>query len=356
MNKAKLDNTETHLNPAKTKSGKKIGLINAIFFTFAVIVTIGSVYLLYKFNNFWPDLQSRYTFPANFVHPKLSDLNIMLYLVPIITFARFIIEKFIMILAVTYIQKSNHTEEFQEKYKRKLTNNIFKFLYFVFSMTIGWTALSKSKTFPVELLGSGDLMNCFTGFPDMLFFEKPDFFDFYYLFSLSYVTTDFIFLIFIHDIQSDFSVMLAHHISTIHLVSFSYLTSYSQIGILIIFIHDFSDIFIYITRVVIHLNAPDKIKLVSVFFMVVFFIYLRFFVLVKVALYLYWYCPLENEFIIIMFSFLQFLFCMHVYWICLIFGKILKYKNENEIEDLGLEKVNDGTDLSEKVIESKKDK
>ena len=130
-------------------------------------------------------------------------------------------------------------------------------------MTVfGYILLKQLDYFPTSLRGKGYLMKMFeSGYPGKFYHWKPDYFDFYYLTALGFCVTDLIWLVFIYKLQSDFVMMLLHHICTISLLSFSFLTNYSNIGCIVLILHDIGDIFVYVTRIVINTDAKSFIKL-----------------------------------------------------------------------------------------------
>lgn len=66
----------------------------------------------------------------------------------------------------------------------------------------------------------------------------------YYVFELSYYTAGIVIHVLIDQPLKDFYVMLFHHIITICLVGFSYFWGLHRIGMLILMVHDVSDVFL----------------------------------------------------------------------------------------------------------------
>ena len=220
-------------------------------------------------------------------------------------------------------------------YKKKIATNIFKILFYLSMTWFGYSILSELNYFPVELGGTGSFENLFNeGYPKSLFHWKPAYFDMYYMTALGYCLTDLIWLLFIYELQTDFKMMLLHHLCTICLISFSYLTNLSNAGCLVLFLHDVGDIFVYFTRIIINIKIKSFLKIGAGLLLVVVFIYTRIYVLAKViyavAFNITWEWGVEVHVLVI---FVCFLYMMHVNWVYLIFKKIYSAMVENKIED-----------------------
>jgi len=220
-------------------------------------------------------------------------------------------------------------------YIKKLSTNIFKLCFYTFMTIFGYYLLYQLDYFPTTLGGRGNMMKMFEpGYPDMYFHWKPNYFNIYYLTGLGFCLTDLIWLIFVYELQSDFVMMLLHHLCTISLIMFSFLTNYTNIGCIVLFLHDFGDIFVYITRLVINTDAQSYLKISTAVILVVVFIYTRLFVF-GTLLYSIWSgmtwgfkWPDTS-----LFLFLCFLYIMHVNWVYLILKKIVKGLTTDKCED-----------------------
>ena len=58
--------------------------------------------------------------------------------------------------------------------------------------------------------------------------------------------------------RKDFLVMLIHHILTLTLIIVSYATRYHKVGILVIFVHDVTDILLELTKCHVYLKNRNK--------------------------------------------------------------------------------------------------
>ena len=212
---------------------------------------------------------------------------------------------------------------------------MFKLIFYTTTVIFGYILLSQLEYFPTSLGGKGYLMKMFEpGYPHSFYHWKPDYFDIYYLFALSFCITDLIWLVFIYELQSDFILMLLHHICTISLITFSFLTNYSNVGCVVLFLHDVGDIFVYITRIVINTDLNQPTKLSTAIVLQIVFIYTRLYVFADLILSIYygitWGFKWPDT---SMTLFLCFLYVMHVNWVYLILKKIAQGFFGGKVED-----------------------
>lgn len=218
----------------------------------------------------------------------------------------------------------------QEKYRlgliyaKKNSTNFFKLLYYTLSVIVAYNILSHLPYFPSYFGGNGEISIMYKdGYPNYFFHEKPEYFNVFYLGILAFHMSDLIWLLWIYELQTDFLMMLVHHFCTISLITFSYLSNNSNIGCIIIFLHDFGDIFVYIARILLYTNAPEFTKVGSGILLLLVWIYTRIYIFFGVirdchaGLYdnINWVTQ-------ILIGFLCFLYVLHCYWVFLIFKKI----------------------------------
>lgn len=161
------------------------------------------------------------------------------------------------------------------------------------------------------------------GFPNCFFHSKPEYFNYYYLGALAFHITDLIWLLGIYELQTDFLMMLVHHFCTISLITFSYLSNYSNVGCIVIFLHDIGDIFVYIARIFLNTKAPEFTKVSSGILLLLVWIYTRIYVFGGMLFDIYDGISTHFNWINInLVTFLCFLYVLHCYWVFLIFKKI----------------------------------
>lgn len=200
--------------------------------------------------------------------------------------------------------------------------------------SFGYFILKQLDYFPVELGGNGYIDKMWeAGYPNCFYHWKPEYFDIYYLCGLAFCLTDLIWLLFIYELQSDFVLMLLHHFCTISLISFSFISNYSNIGSIVLFLHDAGDIVVYFARIIVNMDRKNVIVVTGILLLAIF-LYTRIFVLGKVLVSIYygnsWPWKSVTTFL---FLFLCFLMIMHINWIWLILKKWLGAIIKNKFED-----------------------
>ena len=182
-----------------------------------------------------------------------------------------------IILLEKYLKSKNNAEK--NKYKRKLSIYSLKFFHYLFITIHSYFIYDKLEFFPKELFGHGDMNNLYSkGIHSFCFFERPPLFDFHYLLNLAYTFADLFCVVFMYDKQTDILVMIFHHFCTIVLIVFSYYNHFDGIGALILFLHNFSDIFVYLGRAFLYAKLPTFLKQLITVNLLISFIYCRLYV------------------------------------------------------------------------------
>jgi hypothetical protein len=240
------------------------------------------------------------------------------------------------ILAEKYKNPSDEENYAQGRiYVKKLGTNIYKLIYYTFVTIAGFLILRQVNYFPTLLFGNGDLYNMYApGYPGAFYHWKPYLFDLYFLGGLAFCITDLIWLLFVYELQSDFILMLLHHLCTISLISFSFLTNWSNIGSIILILHDFCDIIVYISRIIVNMDVKKSTVIFTGICLLSSFIYLRLFVFGKVIASLWFGVTWKWDWATTcLFTFLGFLYIMHVNWVYLIIQKFSNALFKNKYED-----------------------
>ena len=311
------------LNKKEPEDIEKEGIFWNTFWIFCII---SSIILIIISNFFITDFNTNIKkYNINYPWPKISDLFPTLYILPIIVcfklFIEYISRSFVeSCLSKKYKQPS--MKEIGDKYRKKLSNHIYKIIFYTGITVFGYYVLKDLPYFPKSMGGKGYMPTMFLpGFPNSYFHEKPPLFNLYYNINLAYFICDFIFL-FISDRKSDFINMLLHHICTISLILFSFVTNYSNIGSLVIFCHMESDILGHAIRFIVQTDQPIFfIGVVGVSF-ISNFIYMRQYVFGEMIYVIYKYITWKWGIITSMlWLFLVILYIMHFRW-----SVILLYK------------------------------
>jgi hypothetical protein len=206
-------------------------------------------------------------------------------------------------------------------------------MYYSTNVAFAYYLLQDLSFFPTYLGGNGNFANIFNDGIMNSTFIKPQYFKYYYLIYLAHNLTDIVYLLFIYEKQTDFPLMFLHHTCTISLIFFSYITNHSQIGAIVMIIHDMTDIMVYCLRSRINTEDSEAMKICYGVSLLIFYFYLRLFVfgnLISTCL------NIQTDWNL-MFStlwyFMCFLYVIHCYWLFLIMKKIFNALFRKEFTD-----------------------
>ena len=323
----KIKKQEKKSKELKTTKEIYDDLWNKIFYACLCLTIVGIFYLIRgvgKFRNTLISLNPSYQFS------KYSDFLICIPLFILISSFKYCIQKCLIKICEKVMKKSyrfpknEKDRQLGEKYRLKLPIHAFKGTMYFLLTIFGYFVLKDINYFPKSLLGKGWLPNMFiNGYPNSFYLEKPPFFDFYYMFCLSYFSSDLVWLLFINEKQTDFVNMLLHHICTISLIIFSHLVNYSNVGSIVLFLHLESDIFVHLTRFLLQTDAPEIIKDISGIVLVFNFLYVRVYVLGDIIYVLYNYITWKgvvDSFLLIL---LSIIYLMHINWAIMLVQKMI---------------------------------
>ena len=311
----------------KTTKEKYDDLWNKIFYACLCLSFVGLFYMIRGVSEFRSTLMS---LNPNYPFPKYSDFLICVPIFLFITVFKYFIQNS-LISVCEKIMKKNYrfpTNEKDrqngEKYRIKLPIHVFKGSMYLFLTIFGYFVLKDLNYYPKSLLGKGWLPNMFiNGYPNSFYLEKPPLFDFYYMFCLSYFSSDLIWLLFINDRQTDFVNMLLHHICTISLIIFSYLVNYSNVGSIVLILHLQSDILVHLTRFLLQTDSPEIFKNISGVTLVFNFLYVRVYVLGDIIYVLYHYVTWKGIIDWFLLIFLSIIYLMHINWAIMLVQKMI---------------------------------
>lgn len=307
-------------------------LVTVSFQIALVLSLVGSFYLIPFFNNYWKERS--HLIPEGYRIPHVYDLHYTIYPLIILFITKETMAKLTTPLANKIISKK-YTGDIYTANRNKIVNHFFKLLYYSSVSIIGHCICVNLKFFPWELFGNNDFMDIFKdGMPGQLFFYKPEYFDIYYLTTLAFVILDLYYLIFVNERQSDYVLMLLHHVCTISLVSYSFLTNGSHVGVIVFYLHDLTDVFVSITRITILTDMNDTIKSITAGTLLISFVYFRLVVFGKYIYQTLMYLNDWHIFNIILWPFLCLLYFMHIYWVY----SIAKRLSSKKLEDVGIKK------------------
>ena len=109
--------------------------------------------------------------------------------------------------------------------------------------------------------------------------------------------------------------MIFHHLCTISLILFSYYNHFDGIGAITLFLHNASDIIVYLSRSMLYIVAPSFIKIIISITLLLTFAYTRLFVFGKLIYGFFVNATWESFGIILAFKFLLIcLYILHCSW------------------------------------------
>ena len=305
------------LNSKESQEKKeKDGIFWNTFWVICILVSIVLITISSFFINDFNNNIKKYN--LNYRWPKLFDLFPVVYLLPmVICFKLFIenISKNLIERCLSKKYKQPHLKELANKYRRKLARHLYKITFYTGITIFGYYVLKDLPYFPKSMGGKGYMSAMFLpGFPNSYFHQKPPLFDFYYNLNLAYFVCDFIFLL-LDERQNDFINMFLHHICTISLIVFSFITNYSNIGCLVVFCHMESDILGHAIRFVVQTDLHIYfIGFVGISFLSNF-IYMRQYVFGEMIYTIYKYITWKWDIITTsLWLFLVILYIMHFRW------------------------------------------
>lgn len=320
-----------------------ICIVIAIFFTFKLAQII------------WKYIENEKRLkPADYKFPEISDLLPTLYLMPIIMVMKFSIQylsKGLVEYCLADKYKHPKNEEYKKLaaiYRHKMARHCYKIIFYVGITIFGYYVLEPLDYFPKSMLGHGSMYKLFDkGFPASVYHKKTKYFDLYYNICLAYFSNDFV-LLFLMERQSDFINMILHHICTLSLIIFSFLSNYSNVGSLVLFLHMNSDIFVHITRFLIQTDLPLIVSSISGIMFAINFPYMRQYVFGEIIYHIIRYVPEWSLEAYAFVGFLLILYLMHVNWSCILIFKTIQLfttrRGKGIIDNIDYDKLVKGKD------------
>ena len=313
-----------------------------IIFSFFLVFVLN--YFLYKnVSIFRDDLKESKSYKENSLSNSIINYKFF-YIFIYLALLKFLLQNAFRNIT-PYILKKQYKNPNDEKnyllgkiYIKKLAIYLYKIIFYTLITSFGYYVLNQTNYFPKSLLGHGYLSNMFSeGYSKDFFHTKPKYFDLYYVIYLAYFSVDAIWLIFIDDEkQSDFRIMLFRHICIISLIYFSYITNYSNIGSIVLFLHTESDIFVHLTRFLLQTDAPEIIKNISGVILTINFIYVRQFVFFDVIYTIYYYHTKWKwgKITLFLWLFLVLLYLLHISWTIALLVNVWKMFRGMKLTDI----------------------
>ncbi|CAH8584866.1 unnamed protein product [Schistosoma bovis] len=155
----------------------------------------------------------------------------------------------------------------------------------------------------------------------------------YYMVQLGYYTASLLW-IFYEVKRSDFKVLLGHHISTVILLTFSYITNHHRVGAVVLILHDIADCWMEAAKICKYVNKHLAAE-------VLFYIFVPVWIVTRLTYFPLWVIWATFKFGIfvngpypanfIMVGFLLVLQILHIYWFCLIMKIAIQVKSNGRL-------------------------
>ncbi|KAH6767111.1 LAG1-like protein 2 [Perilla frutescens var. hirtella] len=261
--------------------------------------------------------------------PSVSHFVIAFFFVFAFFAARSFLDRFVFRrLAIWLVSRGTSQRKLNEETRTKIAKcaeSMWKFTYYG---TVEFCVLAATYQEP----WFRDVKEYFTGWPDqelklpvkLVYMCQCGF----YIYSIAALLTW-------ETRRKDFSVMMSHHIVTVILISFSYITRFFRIGTVILALHDASDIFLEAAKVFKYsgkeLGASACFGLFALSWLVLRLIFFPFWVIRSSSYYLCEVLNLSKTYDATMYyifnTMLITLLVFHIYWWVLICSMISRQLN-----------------------------
>lgn len=223
--------------------------------------------------------------------------------------------------------------EDREFRRQKLVDCVFKGSFYVGICSYGYFVVKDCDFFPFALGGRGSSANMFNGYPYQEF-DAYENIKLYLTIQLGYHIFSLIQHIF-NKAKNDYIDMLLHHLMTVALVGLAYFMNYVAISILVLLVHDLSDVFGYLVRIFIDTEYKNFAVLCYVG-LLMSWLYFRLIVLpfeiMRFGIYLNPIIQDLNGYLLLAVM-LHCLIILHVYWYYLFIQMGIKFIKTKSAED-----------------------
>lgn len=322
------NNSETN-NKDKSKYIFMNPIVDSICYGMLSLIIFG-IYKMYF------ELEKRYETYSSVQFNKLSGLIPTIYITIIFIAGHHIIVSLLKSTALKLLRK-DVMEDYKSHYAFKVITNSLKFSFFIIMTIYGYSFLRNEEYLYTFLGGLGGLSQfAERGIPSVFVESAPEAINTYYNVYLAFFLFEF-YLVITQDLQSDFLIMQVHHWATLTLIVFSYITNYTFIGNLVLFILHIGDVNSTLVRVVVYLQMHDLYPIVTTAVFLLNFIITRVFMygiaIYQLFTFLYnnnalWACELYQI------SFLGIIYLLSIMWIILISQKFVKFLKTRRIEEI----------------------
>ena len=232
--------------------------------------------------------------------------------------------------------RKNIEEECQSVYSFKIITNAFKLLFFIIMTALGLKYFKATEFLYKSLGGTGDFGKYLNNNAEYVL--NPGLTDQikqYYNIYLGFFIFE-VYLLLKQPLQTDFLIMIIHHLSSILLIVFSFVTNYTAIGSVVLYLMHIGDIFSGFVRSLVYTNLPDKVTVINVVIFLIIFGITRLGIFGDMIINIYIYFTKFDIRIteIFLLSLLILIYLLSLMWIILISQKLIAYLKTNKIEDI----------------------
>ena len=134
---------------------------------------LGFLILAYNYSSYWEQWE-KYA-PENYKYPSLYDAKYVILWFLIIFIIRLLIEKLSeSLLRLLLQQKYKENEETEATYLKLMKSSLFKTIWYIFIVSLGYSVITELEFFPKDIFGNGDLATYYDkGAPYTIFIKKP---------------------------------------------------------------------------------------------------------------------------------------------------------------------------------------
>lgn len=150
--------------------------------------------------------------------------------------------------------------------KRKLHENVYYTIWHTFSFLAVLYTVGDAPWFE-QMVASRETGWSIYGWPHSVSTRET----YLYMVELAFWVSCLLFMA-VETVRKDFTEMLIHHISTIALISLSFLYGFMRIGFVVLLVHDIGDIFLYSAKSFNYMKREPTTTILFGVFVVVFFI------------------------------------------------------------------------------------
>ena len=307
-------------------------LRNQIQYFFLVLLLMVIPFLLKFLKEFNTIVDMRKSGDPSYPWPQYTDLYKAVLATTVFLVLSIVFTRVYRPVAELLVSEKYKGRERQFKVE-KMIDCTFKGSYYIFASVLGYVA-AKDSYFLSPLLGgkgSTDLM--FTDFPyqrleELLLIRN------YLIIQLGYHLFSLIQHVF-KEPKNDFIEMLLHHIVTVALVGLAYYMNYMTMSLLVLFCHDFSDVFGSLVRIFVDTKYKNFAVICYVGLLLSWF-YMRLVVfpfdLIRVAVYVN---PVAHEIygMGVLGGMLHILLILHAYWFYLFIKMGLRFLATKDPQD-----------------------